>query len=274
MPRTSFATYMADLATKYQREFVSKTSLNTVQGRLFSLWGSAPNAGATPSVAAVPTRATAGAIGQQNPAANPLRIGKIDLSWQSATNANAGGMAILCDRLSHQGGLSGTTTGAQTANLPTSALTRSTSGVGVYAGLEIYSAVGATGVDATISYTNQAGTSGQVCSASNFGGSGYNTAQRFIWMPLVGSDTGVKAVASVTLSASTGTPGNFGVTLFKPVLWLPYTAATPMQFTYAPIHNLGAEFPDAPTDSCLFWLVLPGSTNSGSFAAEILFLED
>lgn len=127
------------------------------------------------------------------------------------------GAYLLVDRLSHQGGLSGTTTTAQTTNLPTAALTRYTDGVGVMAALTIYTDVGTTAVSPTISYTNQAGTSGQTSGSFQFGGTGWDDAGRTFIVPLAVGDTGVRAVASVTLGVSTGTAGAFGVTLFKPL---------------------------------------------------------
>jgi hypothetical protein len=38
-----------------------------------------------------------------------------------------------------------------------------------------------------------------------------------VTLPFAAGDTGVRAVASVTNAATTGTVGNFGVTLFKPL---------------------------------------------------------
>lgn len=137
---------------------------------------------------------------------------------QPTYNDNA---AMLIDRLSHQGGLSGTVTTSQTTNLPTAALTRYTSGVGVYAALEFYTSVGATDAVWTVVYTNQAGTGSRSVSflLSNTPG-----VSSFIMVPLQGADTGVKSVESVSLTPSTGTAGNFGVTLFKPLAFIPAIA--------------------------------------------------
>ena len=48
-----------------------------------------------------------------------------------------------------------------------------------------------------------------------FRSSGFNTLTRFIILPLADGDTGVKSVESLTVAATTGTAGNYGVTLFK-----------------------------------------------------------
>lgn len=135
--------------------------------------------------------------------------------FQSSINDNG---AWLVDRLSHQGGLSGTVTTTQTTNLPTAALTRYTSGVGVYAALEFYTAVGATDATWTVVYTNQAGTGSR---SVTFIMGATPSLNGFIIVPLQATDTGVKSVESVALTPSTGTAGNFGVTLFKPLVWVP-----------------------------------------------------
>jgi len=130
-------------------------------------------------------------------------------------SAGARGTYFIIDRLSHQGGLDGTAITAQTTNLPTAALTRYTDGVGVIAALTIYTAIGATGTTVTASYTNQAGTPGKTTVAQAIGASTVNAGTRMVILPLAAGDAGVRSVESVTLTATTGTIGNFGVTLFK-----------------------------------------------------------
>lgn len=137
---------------------------------------------------------------------------------QSANNDTG---LMLIDRLSHQGGLSGTVTTSQTTNLPTAALTRYTSGVGVYAALEVYTAIGATNATWTVVYTNQAGTGSR---SVTFILDLTPSLGSFIPIPLQGTDTGVKSVESLTLTPSTGTAGNFGITLYKPLAWIPAAA--------------------------------------------------
>lgn len=185
-----------------------------------SAWTIAPLSGAAPTTAAALNMSTTGAMfasNLQNSYTNDRFIGKTELNQLSGNT----GFVMLIDRLSHQGGLSGTVTTPQTTNLPTAALTRYTSGVGVFAALEIYGAIGATPATATISYTNQAGTSGRTSKPVLFGGSGPNAIKAMATIPLQDGDTGVRSVESVTLSGSTGTAGNFGITLYKPLLMIP-----------------------------------------------------
>ena len=102
----------------------AKVALTTILGRLSDPWVTAGLGGSAPTTAAACTNATVGALGgtsgQQGGFANGT-LRRIPTARISATQA---GTYILCDRLSHQGGLSGVTTGAQTTNLPTAALTR------------------------------------------------------------------------------------------------------------------------------------------------------
>lgn len=199
----------------------SKTSITTTLGRFYSLFKSAglPAAGSTPTTGAgdVPTNATTGAIKFTSPSGS----NKKHLLRMSCMGPTAG-MVFLCDRLVETSGLSGTVTTAQTVN--SVALTRYTDAVGVMCAIEVYSQLGATSRTATISYTNQDGTagrSGTITIPANA------LAQEFIGpMTLQGTDTGVQSVQTVTLSASTGTAGDFGITLYKDLASIPYNANT------------------------------------------------
>ena len=167
------------------------------------------------------------------------------------------GTLMIADRLEEYGGLSGTTTTAQTL----SALTlpsRAGTGDGYQMWLDWYTATGSTAVTATVSYTNQAGTSGQTSGSVSIAAS--TPANRCLPVPFAAGDTGVRAAASVTISATTGTAGSFGVTIRKPLLFLPITTA-----------NVGTVWGYAetlmqtiPTDACLEMLVLCSTTSTGA----------
>jgi hypothetical protein len=132
-------------------------------------------------------------------------------------SGTSGVAVMLVDILNISGGLDATSTAAQTTNLPTAALTRYTSGVGVHAALVVHTQLGTAATTFTCSYTNQAGTPGQVSLASPIGGTGFREVGFLARIPLAAGDTGIRAVASVTLAASTTTIGNFGVILYKPL---------------------------------------------------------
>jgi hypothetical protein len=181
-------------------------------GRFLSLWsvpatGGYPSAGSTPATGsgAAPNKSTTGAIPIPTP-------GGGNTLYVVSANGSLGICGMVYDRLVHTSGLSGTTITAQTVN--TTALTRYTDGAGVEAWLEWYTATGNTSRTATVSYTNQSGTAGRsgTCVIP-----GSCAARTMVKMLLQSGDTGVRSVESVTLSASTGTAGDFGVTLLKPI---------------------------------------------------------
>jgi len=147
--------------------------------------------------------------------------GRLTMLAARMNPSSIGGQAvILADLLNISGGLNGTLATEQTDNLPTAALTRHTSGAGVMAGLVIFAAVGSTARTVTASYTNQAGTPGRVTPPFQIGATGHREAGRLIPFPLAAGDTGVRSVESVTLADTTGTAGNFGVCLFRPLSML------------------------------------------------------
>jgi hypothetical protein len=267
MPIPNYATYLGKVGAPYQRFQDTKGSLTTIAGRTSSFWTIAPFAGAAPTSPVATTVSTAGSMGQQN-SSGVQRIAQV-----AAGLANWG-MIMLCDRLSHQGGLSGTSTVAQTTNLPTAALTRYTTGEGVWIALEIYTAVGATATTVSCSYTNQDGTAGRTSELTVFGGTGFNGVGRFIILPFQSGDTGARSVQSVTLTASTATAGNFGVTLFKPLLFLPTPSLGSQQLLFDSVQTLATQMPVVENDACLFYVLSGGTTASGVMQNAIRFIEE
>lgn len=258
-----FTSYMLKVRYPYQRAELSKTSLVNPVGRLSSLWINTNLNASAPTTAAIPTNATTGSFGQKDSSG-------VQRLMQSGQGSQSFNQIIICDRLSHQGGLSGTAVGAQTTNLPTAALTRYTSGEQVFLGIEIYSDIGATPRTVAASYTNQAGVSGRTTQPAVIGGTDFLEAGRILVLNLQAGDTGVRAVASVTLSASTGTVGNFGVTLFRP-LWL---QGTQQEDDCDALFGIGF-VPEIVNGACLFSLVNPqNSQGTGSIEKEFTFAED
>lgn len=268
---TDWAALVAAFDSPRDRIIARKT-LNqaTVQGRLASSWTAAPLAGSAPTTAAVPTKATVGTFPFDAWGNSGGSLATYCLGGHGEGTATIPYMLIVADRLSHQGGLSGTTTGAQTTNLPTAALTRYTSGVGVMMALEIYSQIGNNAITVTVSYTNSAGTSGQTSPTTAFGTNDHRDNQRFMPLPLASGDVGVQAVASVTLSATSGAIGNFGVTLFKP-LFAVTVSMTPE--TYEPVlaGNMFGGIPEIQDDACLFFL--NARQTVGEFEGQFAFAE-
>jgi len=249
------------IACQQQQLGISPTKINLsgIAGRLSSLWVTTPDAGVAPTTAVIPTSATAGALPLPSTAAIK-RLVKFE-------HSGAFGMLYLADRLSHQGGLSGIVTTAQTTNLPTAALTRYTGGDGVWIGLEIYTLVGTTATTVTASYTNQAGTPGRTTVAVVLGGTGFREVGRVVQLPLQSGDTGVRSVESVTVLASTLTAGNFGVTLFRPLMMLPMFVGVPVSPDM--LRSGGCQMPPVGQDACLQWMFRPNGTSCGPFTVEM-----
>ena len=173
------------------------------------------------------------------------------------------------DRLMHMGGLNGTLTTAQAVNVDLSA-NLATSNLDARKGdsnysdvqwwLEWYTATGASAVTATIAVTYNDGTTGSLTASL--------TATRpasFLLplnglIPAAGAGKYIKAVTSVTLSATTGTAGSFGITATRPRITMPLPLANKMEvFDWA---QLG--LPEIFNSSCLFPIVLTSTTSSGT----------
>lgn len=229
-------------------------------GRPASLWryDSTHGPGAAPSSGAIPTRTTEGAI----PIAT---VGSGRERWliQSWATANTPGTLMLYDRLYHIGGLSGTSTSSQMVQgaSPSPAITRNTGGEGNIALFEVYTTIGTTLTTVTMTYVNQSGTGSRTGStAIGSGTHNYVGCARVI--PLQAGDTGVRSVTSVQLTTTTGTVGDWGITIARPL-------------AYIPIHSSGApgwrdftvgmpSLPKIDDDACLAWLWIPVSNTVAS----------
>ena len=261
MAISTFSEYKDSLSHPDQIISINAIATTSIAGRVYDLWRSMVPQGAVPTTAAVPTSTTLGAQDFINSTAGTLSI------VGTRFNSMSPGIYLICDRLSHQGGLSAVTTGAQTTNLPTAALTRYTSGEGVMIGLTVYTAIGATGTTITASYTDQGGTSGNTTPVVVFGGTGFREASRMILLPLAAGDTGVQAVASVNIVATTGTAGAFGVTLFKPLYVMCIDSTSGVSIL--DLFN-GGGVVEIVDDACLFLVAISTSTSIAGNGAILL----
>lgn len=254
------------LGNNSDRFVLDKASLaNAVAGQFFSLWQSAgvPGAGATPTTAAVPTKATTGAFGFTNPT-DPV---KSYLAWAALQAGNSATNVEIHDRLAHMGGLSGTVTTAQGAlsivtSSPGAARLGDANFSDVSWWLEVFTALGSTGVNATVNVTYGDDTTGNLTA---FAMGATPRAGRFY--PLISASAGkfIKAVNSVTLSATTGTAGNFGITATRQraSMWMPLLNKTEI-FDWA---ALG--LPAIADDACLFPVVLCSTTSTGTVRGQM-----
>jgi hypothetical protein len=224
-----------------------------------------PGQGAIPAAAAVCDNTLMGAV-QFAQQTDPVKsyLGILEPS------VGIGGTSVeLHDRLMHMGGLSGTVTTAQTvgidlqANLGTANLDArrgDTNYSDVQWWLEWYSATGATVVTATVNVTYDDGSTGNLTAVSL---AASRPASHMIalnnLMPAAASGRYIRGVNSVTLSATTGTAGSFGVTATR------YRAGV-----YAPVANArftadwaALGLPQIPNSACLFAIIFTVGASTG-----------
>lgn len=225
-------------------------------GLFHSLWtvNGFPAAGAAAGSVngAIPTKATTGALNFVD-AAGGENTFLAQLSLQSSVI----GTFIVYDRLWHNSALNGTLATAQTFTQP--ALTRHTDGIGVEIWLEWYTATGSTAVTATISYTNSDNVAGRSATCAI---AASPVAGQMMLASLQTGDKGVKSVQSVTLSATTGTAGNFGVTLVKRKAHCALNSAN-----IASVQDFAMlGLPEVQDNACLAFSVHCTTTNTGQMA--------
>ena len=251
------------------RFILDKASIaSQAAGSYVSMWRATgqPGQGAVPTTAAVCTTALTGAMGFAQQTAPATSYG----AYMEVVTSNSAMTVEIHDRIAHMGGLNGTLTTAQTAGIDLSTML-STSNVGVRIGdanysdvqwwLEWYTATGATAATATVAVTYNDGTSGNLTALSL---AATRPASFMVSLnaliPAASSGKYIRAVNTVTLSATTGTAGNFGV-----------TATRIRMASMCPVANLKTisnwadlGFPEIGNSACLFPVVLTSTTSSGT----------
>ena len=267
MAITSFDQYKNLVSNAYQRSNETKVSTTTVAGRHYSLWLATPDGGTAPTLPVTCSNNTSGAMGQRDSSYTQY-LAQIPVSIATS------GYMIIADRLSHQAGLSGVISQSVTTNLPTAPLPRYTDGKGVFISADIYSAVGATGVLISASYTNQNGVAGRLTQPTNFGATGFNAASRMILLPLQDGDLGVRSVESVSLSGTTATAGNYGITLFKPLIVLPINDLGGATYLFDSILSMCGNFAKIENRAHLYYQIIAQTTSTGVVLINNRFIED
>lgn len=164
---------------------------------------------------------------------------------------------LIADRLWSNSGLSTTLTTAQAITpvaIPARDNDGTTNGAGVLAAVE-WSATGGAGTpNATISYTNQAGTAGRSGVVASVATPPVGTFELF---PLQSGDSGVRSIQSFTWSA-THTSGTFHLILFRPIVWV----NVPVANTAALVDAVTSGMPRLYDASCPFILQVPAATTA------------
>ena len=255
------------LGNKSSRIVLNKASITSqAAGTFVSMWRATgqPGQGAIPAAAENCNHTTVGGIIFTQQVAPVTSYG----AYLEVATSNAAMTIELHDRLAHRGGLSGTLTTAQTVGIDFASITADnmvqrigdTNYSDITWWLEWYTATGSTAVTATIAVTYNDGTTGTLSAPLAA------TRPASFMLPLNGlipaaaAGKFIRAVTSVTLSATTGTAGSFGVTATRPRM----TIGTPIA-NYKSIADwaqLG--LPEIYNSSCLFPIVLTNTTSSGT----------
>lgn len=261
MAITDPAGVVAALGSSAAQAFViNKATLPTqIAGGFSSLFRATgvPSQGSVPAAAALCDKSTLGGLRYNNPTSGLSSY----IGWAIASAANANTELMFVDRLAHMGGLSGTVTTAQTAGVAvTDAALTSRKGAADYSDvqwfLEWYTATGSTAVTATVSYTNQNDVAGKTTTVSIPVSTAAGRALPII--PLAGD--WIKSIQSVTLSATTGTAGSFGVTAIRFLTAIGCLAA---------LGPIGADWalvglPKVEDNACITLMVVCGTTSTGA----------
>lgn len=258
-----------------QQGVIAKASQSSVSGGVpISLWtvSGTPTAGAVPTTAAICTRATEGAALDFTNAGSGKRLymGRLFLLC-SISSADV----QIYDRIAHMGGLSGSATTSQSVDLSvTDSGLADRIGNANYSDVawwaEIYTAIGGTARNLTVTYTNGAGTSGRTTVVPLFGATSLaqNRATRLHRIVGDGNEA-IQSIQSVQLDASTGAAGDFGITASRSLTGMPLGLANASEL--ADWSRLG--LPIIEDDTCLWLVMYPGSTTSGTLQGSFKLIE-
>lgn len=183
---------------------------------------------------------------------------ELRLLQMSPVLQTAGAISVY-ERVWSCSGMSGTVTTPQAITSFPSLTIPDVNGTGLELFAEIYSTIGTSGTTITASYTNSANTSGRSTLAQPIGATGLREVYRLIPLPLQGTDAGVKAIASATIAATTGTAGDFGLVLARRL----GTWTSPAQFSLAAEDFAGCAMPLVNPDAALMFALLASTTSSG-----------
>lgn len=243
----------------------------TVAGVEASFWRGTglPLQGAIPAAAAACSASTTGAMPLALRSGSEVRR----LVHFSISAATANQVIYLQDRLGHMGGLSGTVTTAQTVNLNLSSLGNNVSvrkGSSDYQDvtwyLEWYTATGSTAATPTVNVTYADDTTGN-CNIWNRGTTALpaSVAAARRYMIISATGKGIKAVNTVTLSATTGTAGSFGVTAVRNIA----TLVSAVAYRTEQLKWDKSNAPVIHDDSCLTLGILTTATSTGLVTGKV-----
>ena len=237
-------------------------------GTYVSLWRATgqPGQGAIPAATATCNNTTVGVMGftqQVSPATSYI-------VYTELATSNSAMTLEIHDRLAHMGGLNGTLATAQTVSLDINTLA-GTDNISERKGdanfsdiswwLEWYTATGSTVVTATVNVTYNDGTTGNLTGLplAATRPASFMVALNTL-VPSASAGKFIRGVNTVTLSATTGTAGSFGVTATR----LKATVGSPIANFKVVADWAQLGLPHIPNSSALFPIVLTSTTASGT----------
>lgn len=259
---------ISGLGNNSSRIILDKASIASQTAASYcSLWRATgrPGQGAVPAAAANCNNATVGGIWFAQQVSPATSYG----AYLEMATGNAAMTVELHDRLIHMGGLNGTLATAQTVGIDFLSVTADNMvdriGDANYSDiqwwLEWYTATGATAVTATVAVTYNDGTAGNLTGAAL---AASRPASHMIGLngliPAAAAGKYIRAVNTVTLSATTATAGNFGVTATRLSMTIGCSIAN-FKFV-ADWAALG--LPEIRNSTCLFPIVLTSTTSTGT----------
>lgn len=266
---TTIDSLMQALGNNSSRIILDKVSIaSQTAGTFVSLWRATgqPGQGAIPAATATCNNTTIGRIGFTQQTAPSTSYG----AYLDCATGNAAMTLELHDRLAHMGGLNGTLATAQAVSLDINSLL-ATDNIDTRKGdanfgdiqwwLEWYTATGTTAATATVNVTYNDGATGNLSAVSLAATRPASFMQPLnSYIPAAQSGKYIRGINSVTLSATTGTAGSFGVTATRPRMTITCPIANFKSVSDWALLGL----PEIYNSSCLFPIVLTSTTSSGT----------
>jgi hypothetical protein len=90
-------------------------------------------------------------------------------------------------------------------------------------------------------------------------------------IPLAAGDSGIQAIEQIQLTATTGTAGNFGITIAQPLAWIPVGAAGTMGW-----RDYTTGLPGIPVidpNACLALMFIPSAATAPELFGSLATIE-
>jgi hypothetical protein len=256
----------AESGLKYPVYYTKEGLTSTVAaGKSGSMWyasGYPPAASApTPGINGITLSAPVfGQIPFTNPASGNTYLAKLQSATSSGTSTTGpnNGLLILADRLWHNSGVNvsiSTTQLISTSTWPARDMYGATNGTGVYIGIEVSSAMGASSPTIELSYTNSEGTAGRtgtlIVATNNS-----SPAGQFYPIGLQAGDVGVRSVQWFR-NVTTWTSGVLHLVAYRPIA----TNDVRQAGTAASIDAISGGFPRLYDNSVPFFINIQAGAN-------------